>query len=789
MTTALRRRASGPGIRAALALAVATSAWLAAGDAAAASKLLERNLALGFPEPHLRGGSAILESEFHMGGPLTVRRSVVTLTYSNALGVLPDGSSLQLVLNDRPVAKLPLVAAQGAVTARIDIPPTAFALGRNRLALVAEQRHRVTCGREAFDELWTRIDDKQSGLALTLEPHTANLTLAELPGLLASSVYDGEPIVVLSPRDPADGRLRGWGSSAAQALAVMREGRAQSFEVGRLAAPGARGQGSITHTWPTIAGRNVAAIGTTAELAPLIGAADLAGLADGAVAVRPLPADPGHVAVILTGPDDDAVDRAVEAFGSRPRAWPAATRVEARAVARTPAETAFDARWLAGGGSWPLSELGYVSRDLQVGFSGTREVVVDLPPDYYAGDGQRLVLHLNYAYGAGLDATSALHVRVNGAPWNMVRLDRPGGAVVENDRIGLPMGLLRPGRNRIGFAPVLQPASADLCAAGRRPMFSLFDDSRLELAPFARLAVQPDLGAFAASGFPFAHRPSDRVELVIAGDDPATVGAAWTLHGKLAQLHGRPIRAATTDATASSSAAAHLLVVGEVSALPEVLLVAAPVPLGTSDEATRSPSYPTASTGPAHQNTSAVQRPAPLDDRGKWRQMLNDPRTAGEDRGPLDGLLDRLVGGARAAQAGPDSDRTPTAVSSFGPEAAVLAAFESPFAPGRTVTVVAAPDAEGLRKAVDRLIQPPVWDKLEGDFLRWDPAAGEAFAGRAGATFAIDPLPRDPWQLALAGRAFLSRNPAWWIGLLAVLLCGLALVTRATLRAIQDART
>ncbi len=93
MTTQAPRQISGPGRRTAIAFPLAICVWLIAADGAAASRLLERSLPLGFPESHLRGGSSLLESEFHMGGPLTVRRSVINLTYSNALGVLPDGSS------------------------------------------------------------------------------------------------------------------------------------------------------------------------------------------------------------------------------------------------------------------------------------------------------------------------------------------------------------------------------------------------------------------------------------------------------------------------------------------------------------------------------------------------------------------------------------------------------------------------------------------------------------------------------------------------------------------------
>ena len=78
------------------------------------------------------------------------------------------------------------------------------------------------------------------------------------------------------------------------------------------------------------------------------------------------------------------------------------------------------------------------------------------------------------------------------------------------------MGMFNPGRNRIAFEPLLHPADAETCRAiGDQPMFTLFDDSRIEVPRFARLARQPDLRLFADRGFPYTaagpgHDAADR---------------------------------------------------------------------------------------------------------------------------------------------------------------------------------------------------------------------------------------------------------------------------------------
>ena len=59
------------------------------------------------------------------------------------------------------------------------------------------------------------------------------------------------------------------------------------------------------------------------------------------------------------------------------------------------------------------AELGFRTREMSIGT--TRPVLIRfrLPPTFYASDGQHMDLVLNYAYAAGLAATSALVVQVN----------------------------------------------------------------------------------------------------------------------------------------------------------------------------------------------------------------------------------------------------------------------------------------------------------------------------------------------------------------------------------------
>ena len=78
---------------------------------------------------------------------------------------------------------------------------------------------------------------------------------------------------------------------------------------------------------------------------------------------------------------------------------------------------------------------------------------------------------------------------------------------------------------------LLDPASAKACDGGA-PMLSLFQDSRITMPDFARLTHGGQLYDLVDDGFPYGEEPA---AVMVSARDPAALGAAWTLLGKLAQ--------------------------------------------------------------------------------------------------------------------------------------------------------------------------------------------------------------------------------------------------------------
>jgi cellulose synthase operon protein B len=387
-----------------------------------------------------------------------------------------------------------------------------------------------------------------------------------------------------------------------------------------------------------------------------------------------------------------------------------------------------------------------------------------------------VVLELGFAYGAGLAPTSALVIRVNGAPWNMLRLDRSGGDIVDRARVELPMGLFRPGPNVIGFEPVLHPADRRPCAAlGEQAMFSLFDDSRIRMPAFARLARQPDLALFAATGFPYGD--AHGIELLLGERTSQTLAAAWTLRGKLAQQRRAPLPEVVT-VNRPSNPGRHLLVVGASRNLPDGILDGSPFPLRPLSAAGARAEGKSA-------GTSGTVGPAPgrsEDARAHWSQRLQ----VGGGR-ESDGLFATMAGWlvrmARAVPVAAKPERPAfEELAALGGDqpAGTMVAFVSPVAANRTLTLVTAPGPAALADAVALLIQPRVWSRLEGDVTVWD--GQSVLSHRVAEPYLVAPVDRSLHHLWLLWRTYMAENPGQWLILVAVLIASLSTVTGVLLR-------
>ena len=388
------------------------------------------------------------------------------------------------------------------------------------------------------------------------------------------------------------------------------------------------------------------------------------------------------------------------------------------------------------------------------------ELRFSLPPTFYAGDGQKLELYLNFAYAAGLAATSALFVEVNGIDANMIRLDRPEGAIVENAKTNLTLGMFKPGLNTITLRPALDPLDKAACA-GDVPMLSVFDDSRLKLPEVAQLAHGGELKSLTDQAFPYAQQAS---AMLFADQDPRSLGAGLSLLGRLAQAHGAPL-ADLRLAAGADDRERHLIVVGRAGSLPAALTplvgpAARPAVAGTD------PAQPPAETG----STMA-------DERSRWKERLKESGD-GQDDGVLGKLRGLLLGAARAQSrlVSPEHSLEPQTTANDGGEAFLIEAA-SPWNERRVVTILTADAPEDLEQGARRFIDAEVWQQLGGDRARWHASSDDVVSTRTHPPFALEPPQPVIGQLRLVVLTWLAQNRWVWVGLVLGMLALASMVT------------
>ena len=681
----------------------------------------------------LTGSAAELVVPFVLPPDEPFDRATLDVTYSNALAVLPDRSGMDVSLNGKPLTKLPLVGAQGAAAAAIDLPASSFKPGRNELRFQVRQSHRLACSLDRFGELWTKL--KTSGTSLSLRRIGERLPIdaASVTGFLAASVFDGEPFGIAIGQSQSGQKGLELGSRVAQAVALVRGDRQQPFEAATLS----------TIDWATLSGRNVALIGSVDDLAELLEPDDRDALRAHHMLVRRLPADPDHVALLFTGADDAAIAQAVDQFAgsaTRPLDPPPLVEIDGKTQLK-------------------LSDIGFRTRELPLGSNEPIRMQFRLPPTFYAADGQRLDLNLNYAYAAGLAATSAMTVQVNDIPANLIRLGDPNGRIVDGAKVNLTLGMFHPGINTIAIQPVLDPASEQLCQE-QGPILSLFDDSMLVMPEFARLAHGGDLHDLVDDGFPYGDEPAD---VLVSSRDPDAVGAAFTLLGKLAQRKGE-ILGKLGFAAPGTTSTNHLIAIGTPDDLAPSLLAKLDLPSWRDEPA---------ETGPVAAVATAPVPQTAADPRDRWKSRIGEEA---DDGAWWQRLRRMAISAADADVTAPVPPRPPLPAAP-GSGGTMLVEVESPWAPKHIATVLVADRPEHLAPGLAALTEEPRWTDLGGDRAQWRAGPGDVVGERRYPPFVLSAPEDDPRQWRLAVLTWLAQNRWTWLGLM---LGGLLIASMTT---------
>ncbi|MEH3117671.1 MAG: cellulose biosynthesis cyclic di-GMP-binding regulatory protein BcsB [Methylorubrum populi] len=723
------------------------------------------------------------------------------VSYLSAISVAPEFSELTGLINGTKVGWTRIQAPGAVKVVEFAIPEGTLKAGYNAVTLTASQRHRVDCSTGATYELWTQIDPSRSGLVVPPAPDLDLKALAALEPDESGAL----PVGVLLNEKPTLPRLERM-IGAVQAVAL----------VGRLARP-------TVGFGPPLAGRNGVnlVVGTAAEIRGTDGIEDLGPITGPRLALLP-PRGSRAPTLVVTGlgPDD------VRAATAQLAATGDAGGTE-RGAALAPLIRGYEVQ---GGERLELERLGVATREFSGRLLRTR-IELRFPADFVPADYGKAMLHLAGGYAAGLASSAQIVVDINGRNAASVPLPYARGEVFDDNAIPLPLSLWRPGLNSVEISAQLPNASDKVCdtlsPAARQPRFLFLDRTRLEIPALARAVRTPDLAAVKAGAVPFA-APGPRPRLVLPVADRETADAAATLAARLAIAAKRVIDFELAPDAGRAEGGANL-VVAPARALNPVTIqtvgldpdeirrvwegraetVATPGQFGaegvlTLDRLRRNlpmrcalppaavpvsvaAAAPVAIPAPAPASVSA---PAPGPARAsetdeelvaRWDQTLSGsafvPTVLREGWTRLANSALRLRDGVTGLTEGP------AAAVSVNPRASLIIAEGNGGTELRDSTVlVTAPNASMLKASVSCLVDPVVWTRLVGRAAFLDASDGTLTTVEPDHVALIETRSWSLPNFRLVAAAWLSLNPAYYVGMTLMMALCLGLATTGLVR-------
>jgi len=643
----------------------------------------------------------------------TQTRARMRLSYSNAISIMPEASTLAVSVNDVEVARAPIAAASDPGVIDAELPHGLLTVGYNTVRISVSQRHRVDCTLEATYELWTQIDPASSGL---LFPGLADPGLKSLDDLAAISP-DAAGVTPIRALLPA-------GATTEEIDSTMQAVEAVTIRAG-VARPEVEMVGAIDARpglWVIAGERARLAAQGFARYLPEAGGAALTG------------ADvPGRAVVVAVGEDAAGVREAI-------------AQVLQNRLANGPGGLRIDGATRVSFHDLGLRSEEFSGRLYRAGFD------LLMPADFYPADYDRMTLSISAGYSAGLSSGAQILVRVNDKEAGSLPMRNPRGDLLRERPIAVSLSALRPGVNHI-LVEAQTPTARDAVCDVRDTLkpsqrFALFDRSELIVPELARIARLPNLAATLSSGFPYTQaRPG---HLFLAGHDSATLGAAASFLARAAALSQRPLGLhATFDAADLANGSA--LLFGAVKDFDATLL--RPFALDIS-----------ALHANAALATEAATEPGLGPRAGGAAADLFDQWAQGQHGTPVDfgprtsprALYDRYINVHRSDFAWLRDP--PGAVKAPEGATLMLAQARAPVGGDATWTLVVGANGPQLARDMRGLVAPANWDAIDGRAAAFKPTAGAVVIAQARDPYFVATRRFTPGNFRLVAAGWLSSN-------------------------------
>jgi hypothetical protein len=681
------------------------------------------------------------DSVFYSIAPqMVVESASLRLDFVNSVSLVETRSQLRILNNGSVVGQFRLDPAHPNGVAQVEIPVGLIKQGYNQLSFEVAQHYTAECEDFTAPELWTQINTEKSVLVINGEFDLSNPTLSQLDDLISPNMGGARDFVIMAGAPDLSNDVLAWGGMLSQAVALrlnyinpnIRFERAAFAEPVVVAdgeeAPVSAGNFAsldISH----MDGENLILLGLVDDLRPYMSGAIANSITSSFVGIYPLDDHAGKFALVVSGTTNEEVHRAALSLGLD--SFPfidAATMLVSDIDIPLAAAQARDGA-VNPNSIYRFADLALQTQTLSVVGEQSASLSFNLPADFYVKEADNFELSLDMSYGAGFRGDSVLNLYLNGNFAQAIGLSSVTGATFRDYKVYIPARSFIPGENEINFRPAFYSPYGGPCISPGRDnlLLTLSGSSELGVPDAERYVQQPDLSIFGRTGFPYTGDASGGdLSMLVAGRDDATITSALTLIGKLTQVaDGALHRMQIGFDLPEEARSRNIIVVGAVDDIDKAVLENAPLTM-----------------------SGEMSLPYPASSR-----LMGQVRQA-------DFWADFNSAYEAARGRSEDSAPTPIVVQQTGGlgHNSLMAAYESPFAEGKTVSVFTAQTSEDLEANIEAIVAPDLWGQLAGDLALWNANHDNVWVQRAGPFFHVGKI-----NFFEMMRYHLARSPWWWI--------------------------
>lgn len=697
------------------------------------------------PAYHLSGEDAVARLSFNLAADQAASGGELALSYRNAVSVLPDTSAMDIEVNGKAAGTFRIASPNGFKSETLAIGADFLKPGRNQVVLRARQFHRVDCSLEATYELWSELDPSVSGFVAT--GHHGFRSFDDLLTVARTDANVTDIRLVLPQAATAE--MLNDAAPVLQTLALFMNRDDLAVTVGEKP-----GTGPGIDLYVSSDKTRAQARGADGQAAPYGFSVRDAG-SDGRAVVSLRGATRAEMSSQLLqaiqGPLKESLDSGIFSRQS-------GTIIADASTAYTLADTGYETRVFSG-------------RLSRTGFN------MVMPADFYPADYATIGLKLSAATSPGLKRTAQFLVRVNDRVVTSYPFRNTAGEQFDGKLIELPLRAFRPGNNKVELLAELPVDADESCAPEARddatPRFILLQDTRIEIPALARIGRLPDIGALAGTAYPYADgRPFD---ILVERPDAQSAGAALTILSRLALAARNPLNADIRLGTANPAGDRNALVITTQNAFAELGAAsksAFPADAFQPMAASAADVDPirTATIGGSVFAASPAQNND--DDSTALLDAFRKSTTRPQDTLSVTSKLQDWFSGAGARFGNWLNYQDGSGITAtLKPGHSLLTLTQTPSPSGDAVwTVVHAGSPADIALGVRRLVEPAVWQGLNGGSAEIETASLAVNTVPAGSHFIAGMTDQSPSNMRRLAAAWFSDNFQFYVLLIVGLM-------------------